>query len=710
MKHPDHKILSVIIPVYNEEKTVAALLDKVVHARVPVSMEIILVNDGSTDRSPEICREWIERNRSRTPHSLIMLDRENGGKGAAVKTGIQASSGDVVIIQDADLEYDPEDFTRCITPILHGECKVVYGSREADNRNRIFSAPSFFLGGLLLTWWIDLLYNSELTDEPTCYKTFDGPLLRSLPISGNRFDWEPEITAKLLRMGFEIREVPVSYHPRHISEGKKIKWKDGLISLWIALLWRFAPIGKIRSRTEKISDSMQQIIRRHRINTTAMLTVFLIAFLIRLLSALPGLSSPNLLMRPDSAPFLADAGPGIFKQMPSFHKLYPSDWRKWKPGTPAFRRVYGNETRAPLYPVWLSVIFGISGGSLPFAAVAGCLLGALACLTLMLAGHLFGSTRIGIAAGLLLALNPTAIVFSPLFLPDTLFLLIVSLQVWFFLRFVNNSFGLNLIVSIVLAAAGALIRPANAWWILPCVVVLMFLTRIPLRLRRNYLLIAMILFSAVLLPWLATSFRAGIGWRIDTISSEALLKNTAVLEAAVTGRKKSDLAADYRAAMYERYAAEPEKFATLGAQLDERDRFLLKKILRHPLRYVSLHFDPAILHQDMEGLFLNLGIFRRPDWIYLKMLSIAILILYMVTALGLGWYFIAAADRKSGLPVLLFLLLAGYYLLMPGPIAIPRYQLPALPFVYLAAAFGLTYCYSIVKEKKTPREWLERNP
>ena len=111
-----HKGLSVIIPFYNEEKTLAALLDKVIRAKVPVSMEIILVNDGSTDRSPEICREWIERNRAQTRHSLTLLNRENGGKGAAVKTGIKASSGDVVIIQDADLEYDPDDFTRCIIP------------------------------------------------------------------------------------------------------------------------------------------------------------------------------------------------------------------------------------------------------------------------------------------------------------------------------------------------------------------------------------------------------------------------------------------------------------------------------------------------------------------------------------------------------------------------------------------------------------------
>ncbi len=694
--------LSVIIPIYNEEKTVQTLLDKVLHADVPVSMEILMIDDGSTDRTPELCREWIEKNRNTTSHILKLIRRENGGKGAAVKTGIRESKGAVVIIQDADLEYDPKDFSRCIAPILHGECKVVYGSREADNRNRMFSAPSFFLGGLLLTWWIDLLYNAELTDEPTCYKTFDGELLRSMPISGDKFDWEPEITAKLLRLGFEIREVPVSYHPRPVSEGKKIKWRDGLIALWVALFWRFAPIGKLRRNLAAFSAPFAEIIRRRRISSWSMAVVFLIAFLVRFLTALPGLSSPHLLMRPDSAAFLADAGRGIFTELPSIHKPYPSAWRKWKKDTPDFRKVYGSETRAPLYPVWLSLVFGLSSRSLPFAIVMGCLLGALGCLPLMLAGHLFGSPRVGIVAGLLLAVNPTAIAYSPRFLPDTLFLLIVAMQVWFFVRFIKNSFGMNLIASVLLAAVGALIRPVNGLWVLPCIVMLFFLRKIPLRRRVGFMVTALVFFSAVLLPWLIASNRAGIGWRIDTIGSEALLKNTAALESSVTGRKVSDLAAAYRAEMYERYSAEPVKFATLGAQLDERDAFLFRKILRHPFRYLSQHFNPAILQQELGGIFLNLGLYSRPNLLYLKMVYVFSVILYMFTVLGLGWYCIAAADRRSWLPVLLFLLLAGYYLLMPGSIAEPRYQLPALPFICLSAAFGLVYFYGVVKEKKVP--------
>lgn len=705
MSNSNHKTLSVIIPVYNEERTVTALLDKVIHADVPVSMEIIVVNDGSTDQSPRLCEEWIRKNRPLTPHSLKLLHRENGGKGAAVKTGISASSGDVVIIQDADLEYDPNDYAACIAPILHGECKVVYGSREENNRNRMFSSPSFFLGGLLLTWWIDLLFNAELTDEPTCYKTFDGPLLRSIPLEGNRFEWEPEITAKLLRMGFEIREVPIDYHPRKISEGKKIKWKDGLLALWIALYWRFASLYRIRRGTAEVSPAFRDVIRKKKISRVCLVGVFVLAFLIRLLGALPGLSNPQLLMRPDSAAFLADAGKGIFTEAPVFHKPYPSAWRVQKPDTPAFRQVYGNETRAPLYVIWLSVIFGISGHNLAFAAMSGCLLGAMSCVVLYLAGHLFGSYKTGLAAALLLALNPTAITYAPLFLPDTLFLLAAALQCWFFLRFIRNAFGLNLIASVILAAFGALIRPANALWIFPCVLALFFFRKTTPRLRLNYMLVSLLLFGAVLLPWLWSSYRAGLGWRIDTISSEALMKNAAALEANVSGRGKADVLADCRAEMYAVYAAEPEKFATLGAQLRERDSRMLQRILQHPFRCIVLHLNPAVLLPETAGMMINLGMLHAPNRTWMQIFAIAVRLLYAAMLLGLVWYFVAAADRRSWFPVLLLLVLSGYYLLMPGSIAEPRYQLPALPFLCLAAGFGLMYFKGIVKEKKTP-SWL----
>ena len=698
----NHTVLSVIIPIYNEEKTICTLLDKVASCGVSVSMEMILVNDGSTDNTASLCREWIRENEKKIQARVVFLEKENGGKGSAVKAGIKVSSGDVVIIQDADLEYDPRDYTKCITPILHGECKVVYGSREADNRNRLFSSPSFFLGGLLLTYWINLLFNSDLTDEPTCYKTFDGDLIRSIPLDGDRFEWEPEVTAKLLRMGFEIREVPISYNPRKVTEGKKIKWFDGLQGLWIALFWRFAGMKEIRKTTQNVSLSCAEIMQRKRRSVYWLYGIFLFAFLIRLAAALPGLSTPQkFLIRPDSRAFLSAAGEGIFKELPSFYRLYPSSLKNWKKGTPKYEIVNGSETRAPLYTLWLSLVFGISGKSFVFAALAGCLLGAFSCLIVYLSGNVFGSCKVGIIASLLLALNPMAVTFSPLFLPDTLFLCMVALQTWFFLRFIKNAFGLNLITSVIFAALGALIRPVNALWIFPCIFVLCFYRKTELRLRLNYMLVALLLFGFLLMPWILGSKYHGIGWRIDSISSEALLKNTAALQGKQTGGNPYLIAKEFRERLKQHYAENPEKFRTLGEQLDHQDKEMIGRILKHPFRYLSLHFNPKILSQDLSELMRNWGILKPPR-IMVMSLMVLCLVLYMGTALGLGWYLLAALDQKSLLSFLLLLLFSGYYFLMPGAIAVPRYQLPALPFLYLAAGYGLICLHGLVREKRLP--------
>jgi len=239
-----HK-LSIIIPVFNEEVTVVDLLEKVKDCNLSIEKEIIIVNDGSTDSSGDLIKRWCNENLNST--TLKYIEKANGGKGDAVRCGIMESTGDIVIIQDADLEYDPNDYEACIGPICAKECDVVYGSRELmANAKRLHSSLSFFLGGLLLTGWMNLLYGAHLTDEPTCYKCFDGDLIRNLSFRGNKFDWEPEITAKLLRLDFEIREVPIAYFPRKVCDGKKIRWSDGVSALWTAFYWRFATIEPVK--------------------------------------------------------------------------------------------------------------------------------------------------------------------------------------------------------------------------------------------------------------------------------------------------------------------------------------------------------------------------------------------------------------------------------------------------------------------------------
>ena len=239
--------LSIVIPVCNEERTLALLLEKVANAPLPIDREIVIVNDGSRDRSGEIVHSFMAQNHD---FEVKYLTRPNGGKGAAVRDGIAASTGSVVIIQDGDLEYEPDEYARCIEPIIAGRCDVVYGSRERKKGNG-YSNLRFYIGGLAVTWFIDLLFFAGLTDEPTCYKTFRGNLIRNLEFENNDFGWEPEVTCKLLRLGYKIVEVGISYTPRHIAEGKKIRWHDGVKAFAITLKWRLKSMKKFRFLRKK---------------------------------------------------------------------------------------------------------------------------------------------------------------------------------------------------------------------------------------------------------------------------------------------------------------------------------------------------------------------------------------------------------------------------------------------------------------------------
>jgi glycosyltransferase involved in cell wall biosynthesis len=232
----DIKRVSIIIPAYNEEKTIEKILKKVLDVKLPLEKEIIVVNDGSTDRTKEIVEKFIKNHPN---ENIILINKKNGGKGSALKVGIKHSTGDIIIIQDADLEYDPNDYPNLIKPILEGKAKVVYGSRLRKMGNK-FSHLSFLIGGLIITLVTNLLYFTFLTDEPTCYKVFHKELKDILiNAEGDKFDWEPEVTAKILRRGYKIFEVPISYYPRTLKEGKKIRWKDGIDAILTLLKWRF---------------------------------------------------------------------------------------------------------------------------------------------------------------------------------------------------------------------------------------------------------------------------------------------------------------------------------------------------------------------------------------------------------------------------------------------------------------------------------------
>jgi len=232
--------LSVIIPAYNEEKTVLKTLEEVVAVNLPIDKEIIIVNDGSTDKTEEIIKNSIKK----FPETNIkLLSKKNGGKGSALKEGIRNSTGELIIIQDADLEYDPNDYSKLIQPLLEETANVVYGSR-IKNKDNGYSHVSFLIGGLGVTLATNVLYGVFLTDEPTCYKVFHSDLKDILiNADGDGFEWEPEITAKIIRKGHKIKEIPINYYPRTKKEGKKIKWSDGVKAVETLLKWRFKKIN-----------------------------------------------------------------------------------------------------------------------------------------------------------------------------------------------------------------------------------------------------------------------------------------------------------------------------------------------------------------------------------------------------------------------------------------------------------------------------------
>ena len=226
--------LSVVIPVYNERET----LEEIVKAVLATGMayEIILVDDGSRDGT----RELYPQVEALAPEIIkVILHEKNLGKGGALQTGFRVASGDIIIIQDADLEYDPRDYPAMIRPIVEGKSAVVYGSRFRGGPTKTM----FFMnmvGNKFLTLMANILYNTILSDIETCYKAFRADVIKGIPIRSRGFDFEPEITAKVLKRGHRIYEVPISYNGREYEEGKKIRpWRDGPIALWCLIKYKF---------------------------------------------------------------------------------------------------------------------------------------------------------------------------------------------------------------------------------------------------------------------------------------------------------------------------------------------------------------------------------------------------------------------------------------------------------------------------------------
>lgn len=240
-------VLSIIIPVYNEESTIALILRKLLAISFPFGVEIIVVDDGSTDHTKALIDSINRDNVFKVHSSLINL-----GKGAAVRFGLEYVSGDYVVIQDADLELNPEDIIKLVQPVIAGGVDVVYGSRFKSRGTRVASVPWYtILANRILAGYTNLLYGSTLTDMATAYKLVRTDIVRKLNMRCVGFEFDPEITAKLLRLGHRITEVPISYEPRTTEEGKKITWWDGFRFMYYLTKFRFQRVESFvrRART-----------------------------------------------------------------------------------------------------------------------------------------------------------------------------------------------------------------------------------------------------------------------------------------------------------------------------------------------------------------------------------------------------------------------------------------------------------------------------
>ena len=235
------KTLNIIIPVYNEEKTIEDIIKKVqsINLNFDIKKELIIVNDGSSDSSDKILKKIV-----RGYNNIIYIKHQrNKGKGAAIRTALANCNGNIILIQDSDLEYNPEDYNNLLKPIMENKASVVYGSRFINTKLKLFGKDktlhiSHYFGNKFLTFVTGLFYNKKITDMETGYKVFKSNIIKNIKLEANRFEIEPEITSKILKSKHSIYGIPISFNPRKFEEGKKISWKDGIKALYYLLKYR----------------------------------------------------------------------------------------------------------------------------------------------------------------------------------------------------------------------------------------------------------------------------------------------------------------------------------------------------------------------------------------------------------------------------------------------------------------------------------------
>lgn len=700
-----HK-LSVIIPVYNEEGTIYALLEKVADASCGIPMEVIIVNDGSTDKTAEKIRQFLEKHSVKDPSlSFLYLEKTNGGKGSALKAGIAKSTGSIVIIQDGDLEYDPRDYAKCIQPILEGRCKVVYGSREAENRNRFYSAPSFYLGGLLLSFWIDLLYNATLTDEPTCYKTFDGDLIRSLKVEGNKFEWEAEVTSKLLRLGFAIEEVPISYFPRKVDSGKKIRARDGFQGIWTALKWRFKSLAEEK---RLLAESRQGACftaygRERKKAVWGIWILFCLALLLRLAYALPHMET-------------ALRTPGVEERVYTENSTVR---QKHFCNYSAERKTLNmvEIRKAPLYPLFLQLFKNAGIHRMLFAELSGLLLTVLALYAVYAGAAAIGMWKAGMWAASLYAFSPLLIAAAfpgKPYWSIALFLFLLSFQFCFLLRFLKTGLQPDLFCMAFFGALAALTDPVNGFWCIPVSILILCCRNFSMRRKGEYIVLLLLVTLMILLPALLANKIFCGAWRIDGKRSEKLLLSTMLLSLKTDRANFDKNYRDILRQAWEKSCQDAKgKKVDAGTYFARRDKEMYKIIMKHPLEYFKLHFNKNVLLPLQADLYGKQTQYfaahfpppqKFPANALLPFVTVLSYVVWLLTILGVSWFVLLDPFKSKGFALLLLILAGGFYLLNPGTSSSIRDQILLLPFLLMTAGCGLAFFFETAGKLRKEKE------
>lgn len=455
--------LSILIAAYNEENSILKCLERVEAVQLPhhFQKEIIVVDDGSTDGTGRVLDTVKNKYK-------VLKHAKNSGKGSAIRTALASATGEYVVTQDADLENDPNDLASMLEKMIDEKLTVLYGSRRLKKDNNQ-QHKSFYIGGVALSWLANILYKQRITDEPTCYKMFKTDFLKSLPLKARRFEYCPEVTALTSLQGIKIKEIPISYHPRTLKEGKKIRLKDGIQAVWTLIKYRM----------------------------TAGVWIFLVALIARLLLLWANVHANHSF---DLAIHGQDGYYDIAKNMYTGHGF-------------SWDGVHPSPFQVPLYPAFLSASLFLFGNFAPIVFLQIIIASFIPVLAMKLSLRFSSSRKIALAAAWIIALEPNFIFFSFIFYTETLFIFLLLIFLLVFISYLSEgkyqAHIKPLCWSAIILGIAALTKTAAQFLPVLLVPLMWWLLCKKLSPKKLFLhgVMFMAIFMAVLSPWLYRNHR-----------------------------------------------------------------------------------------------------------------------------------------------------------------------------------------------------------